>query len=392
MRILHVIGSLDPDTGGPAVICASLAAAQSAMGHEVAIAADVPANRRSAVEGLLRSLPHAERVTLLPLAPAGPTAGMVARFGPAALREAVDRCDVAHLHGVWESHLLHAARRCRARGTPYIVLLNGMLDPWSLAQSRWKKRIALALGWRRMLSEATALHLGNRDEETLIAPLGLKSPGVIVPNGVFLEQVEPLPAKGSFRSKVAGLGEARYVLFLSRLHYKKGLDYLAEAFALAARELPGVHLVVAGPDGGERGALEARIAAAGLGDRTHLVGPVYGREKFAAMVDASCFCLPSRQEGFSMAITEALAAGLPVVISENCHFPEVAEAGAGCVVRLDAANVARAMVEVMGDESRRSAMSSRAAALVRERYTWPVIAARTIAIYEQALGSRGQGR
>ncbi len=170
-------------------------------------------------------------------------------------------------------------------------------------------------------------------------------------------------------------------LFLSRLHHKKGLDYLADAFALVAAQFPEARLVVAGPDDGARGPFEQRVRAAGLAGRVHLVGPLYGPAKFAAMVDATCFCLPSRQEGFSVAVTEAMACGLPVVISDACHFPEVAEVGAGEVVPLEGDRVAQALRRVVGDPELRRSMGEAGRQLVRSRFTWPRVAEQCVAAY-----------
>src|SRR5207253_6602065 len=107
-----------------------------------------------------------------------------------------------------------------------------------------------------------------------------------------------------------------YILFLSRLHMKKGLDVLAEAFRTIAAKRSGVHLVVAGPDDGARADFVNRIEAAKLNDRVHLVGSLHGSEKWAALQGAACFVLPSRQEGFSVAILEALASRTSVVVTQ----------------------------------------------------------------------------
>ena len=174
------------------------------------------------------------------------------------------------------------------------------------------------------------------------------------------------------------------MLFLSRLHSKKGLDVLADAFTELSRRRMDVHLVVAGPDEGAEGDFVRRVTAAGVAPRVHVVGPLYGRDKLAALVDATCFCLPSRQEGFSVAITEALACGIPVVISESCHFPEVAAAQAGSVVPLEPTAVAGALEAILGEPELRTRMGQAGASLVRAHYTWDAIAAASLRAYQPA--------
>jgi glycosyltransferase involved in cell wall biosynthesis len=176
---------------------------------------------------------------------------------------------------------------------------------------------------------------------------------------------------------------APYVLFLSRLHHKKGLDVLAEAFRLIAGTRSDVHLVVAGPDDGAARDFQARVAGA-LASRVHLVGALYGVEKFAALVDAACFCLPSRQEGFSVAITEAMACHLPVVISDSCHFPEVEAAHAGIITTLDPRAVAAAVLQILDDPAAAGRMGAAGGNLVRERYTWQAVAAQSLVHYRRA--------
>ena len=177
----------------------------------------------------------------------------------------------------------------------------------------------------------------------------LRRPGFVIPNGVNLEEFEPPPDPAIFRRQLPALGDRPYILFLSRLHYKKGLDFLADAFRIVAATRADVQLVVAGPDDGAQTEFERRIAGAGLSDRVHVPGPIYGPEKLSAVAGAACFVLPSRQEGFSVAILEALACGTPAVVSEECHFPEVAEVEAGEVVPLDAVAVAAALNRVLAD-------------------------------------------
>jgi glycosyltransferase involved in cell wall biosynthesis len=256
-----------------------------------------------------------------------------------------------------------------------------MLDVWSMKQKRLKKRLALLLGYRKMLDGAEFTLALNADEARLLEPLRLKTPILVIPNGIFLEEFAVLPEKGFFRERMPELDEKRVILFLSRLHTKKGLDILAMAFVRLAKSHPQVDLVVAGPDGGARAGFASLVHQLGIEDRVHLTGPLYGEDKLRAFVDASCFCLPSRQEGFSVAITEALACGLPPVISDACHFPEVGTANAGIVVSLDPAEVASALAYVLDNPAMASIMGKNGQRLVRENYTWPRIAELTIQGY-----------
>lgn len=391
MFILHAIATLDPTAGGPPRIALGLACAQAALGHEVHVVAyhGDPATRHS-----LDSNPGpdpcfcADHVVLHELPPPDPIERIFGREAVALFHSLLPRADILHLHGVWETILRVGANEARRAGKPYVVTPHGMLDPWSLAQRKWKKRIALALGYRAMLNGAGFVHCLNADEIRLLAALHLTSPARTIPNGVFPEAFAQLPAKGTFRRLHPELNHAPYVLFLSRLHYKKGLDHLARAFELLATKVPNLRLVVAGPDGGAQREFEAGIARAGLAPRTHLAGPLYGVPKLAAFVDAAVFCLPSRQEGFSLTILEAMACGTPVVITENCHFPEVAEVGAGHVVPLDAAAVAAALLRVLSDASEAKRMGQAGQNLVRMRYLWPRIARLSIGEYSQVTGPR----
>lgn len=388
MKICHIIGSLDPAGGGPPQVAARISAAQAHAGHEVTLAAYDRPDRREAVRAMLEKVPFRDGVRMHELPPpAGVIDRVLARGVGPVLGRIVQEVDVIHCHGVWDPLVLAATRHARRHGRPYVIRPAGMLDPWSLSQKRWKKRLAMAVVYRRMLNGALFLHALNADEADLVGPLQLRCPVRVVPNGVFLEELRPLPELGAFRREHPAVGDRPFVLFLSRLHYKKGLDYLADAFAQVAGQVPDCHLVVAGPDEGAQGEFERRIAHHGLQARVHLVGPIYGQQKYSAMVDATCFCLPSRQEGFSVAITEALACGTPVVISRDCHFPEVATAGAGRVVPLSAEAVAEALREVLTQPAARQAMGAAGRELVETQFTWPRIAERLVELYQDAPGA-----
>jgi glycosyltransferase involved in cell wall biosynthesis len=391
MRILHVIATLDPSHGGPPAVALRLGAAQAGQGHRVVIAAYETPDAAQRIDRSLASIPGVDRVERLFVPAGGAGERFFGRAAGAFFERLAPDFDVLHLHGVWDTILRAGARGARRAGVPYVVVPHGMLDPWCLGATpakRLKKRLALALVYRRMLDGAAFLHVLNTDERDLMAPLGLRAPREVIPNGVFLDEFRDLPSPDAFASQRPELAGRPYILFLSRLHPKKGLDILADAFAQVARRHPSLCLVVAGPDDGALAPLREQVARLSLTDRVLIVGPLYGRDKLAALTGAQAFCLTSRQEGFSMAITEAMACAVPVVVSRECHFPEVAQADAGRVVPLDGAACARAILDVISDESRRRAMGLRGRALVEARFTWPAIARRVQDCYETHAHAR----
>jgi glycosyltransferase involved in cell wall biosynthesis len=388
MKIMHIIGTLDPDAGGPPMVATRLAAAQGAAGHDVTIVHAAPHLTEQAIISLTNGVPGFRNVLVRSVDPGTGLDKLTARPARRALAQLITKDHFVHLHGIWEPVLRAGGLVADDIGAPYTVTPHGMLDPWSLRQHAFKKRLAMRLGYRRMLVHAAFIHALNNEEARLMKPLSLGRPSEVIPNGIFLDELAVTPPAGTFRTAHPQLGDAQFVLFLSRLHEKKGLDYLADAFAMVAETHPHVKLVVAGPDGGARADFISRIEQAGIRDRVLLVGPLYAADKYGAMIDATCFCLPSRQEGFSVAIIEALACGLPVVVSENCHFEEIDTAGAGRVVRLEAEAIATALRGMLTNEATRLEMSERGRRLVHENYTWPQIAQMTIAAYERAWNQR----
>jgi glycosyltransferase involved in cell wall biosynthesis len=383
MRVTHVIDSLDPRTGGPPAVTFRLASAQAALGAAVAVASIDRAGAREGVAVSSAGVPGIDRVRVdwIPDPGGSPVDRLLTTSLRRGVRPLVHSCDVLYLHGVWNPVIRATATEARLAGKPFALVPHGMLDPWSLRSTpakRIKKWVALALAYRHVLNSAAYLHALNRDERDLMKPLGLRPPVEVIPNGVFLEEFADLPPRDEFARSRPDLRGRPFVLFLSRLHHKKGLDYLADAFARVAPKFPEARLVVAGPDGGALAPFREQVARLGLEPRVLVVGPLYGREKLAALTGAEVFCLPSRQEGFSMAITEALACGRPAVVSAACHFPEVAEAGAGLVVDLTAEAVAGALAAVLADPAHATRMGQAGRRLVETSFTWPRIAAMTL--------------
>lgn len=288
--------------------------------------------------------------------------------------------DVMHAHGVWEHSLAAAARVFHAARKPYIISPHGMLDRWSRRRSAWKKWIAQKfLGTGAFLHQADAIVYGTRDEAHEADILRLPARRFIIPNGIELAHFQRRGGDG-----VADL-LARFptiatwetvVLFYSRLHPKKGLDLLVEAFARLRHEHPhaGIFAAVMPDDDHYAAVLGKRIAAHGLESQVVLTTELTGKAGRAVFNMADIFALPSRQEGFSMAIIEAMACGIPVLISDACHMNDVTEWRAGKVVPVSIDGIEAGLRELLGmDRDALAAMGSHGREVARRLFNWPQI-------------------
>lgn len=386
MRILHVIDSLDPRIGGPQAVALRLSAAQAATGDAVGILTHrLDADAASRVANSKSFIPEISLVEVIALdRPTSFLGRVMSRSIEQWIRDYGGEWDVLHIHNIWDPPVRAAAAAARASAIPYVIVPHASLDPWGMKQSLMKsakKKIALALQMRSLIDSATFLHALNDEEVRGISMLKFTSPTEVVANGVFASEFDNLPMKGTFRTAFPAIRDRPFVLFLSRLHFKKGLDYLVDSFELATKRVNDLQLVVAGPDDGGLADLKNDVSMRGLGDRVHITGPLYGKMKYAALVDAQTFCLPSRMEGFSIAILEALACGCPVVISRQCNFPEVATNDAGVVTELDPMEISNRLAELACDPDRRSRLIANGSRMVRNQFTWPAIARKVRDLY-----------
>jgi glycosyltransferase involved in cell wall biosynthesis len=261
-----------------------------------------------------------------------------------------------------------------------------MLSTWSLNQKRLRKILAMKLIWHRLICDTTIIHALNHAEESELRARFPATAINVIPNGIFAEEFDDLPAPGESTRLVPGIcAGRRFILFLARLHYMKGPDLLLNAFARIADKVPDLDLVIAGPDFGMKQGLTAQITKAGLLTRVHMPGAVYGREKLALLHDAECLCQPSRHEGFSITMLEALACGLPVITTTNANFDEIGAAGAGIIAGADAESLSTAVLRLTTNPQSRIDQSERGRNLVMRCYTWPAIEQRLRNVYTRAV-------
>ncbi len=286
-----------------------------------------------------------------------------------------------------------AANAAQRVGIPYICYTHGSFDHWAWNYKHGKKSVYFKLIESPLLRRAAGLVVCNASEEDQLRHLGINTPIRRIPWGADLPEPGGLPPRESLSELFPMQGNRPFLLYLSRLHLKKGLDMLIPAFASLAREFPDWFLVLAGPDeGGYRAHLEQLTRDLGLEQRVTFTGLVTGEAKAALLAHADLFVLPSYSEGFPMVVAEALGYGRPVVITTSCYVPEVAEGGAGLVVPPEERALAMALREMMRDSAFRDRCSQKAIAVAQKHFTWEAVAKQTISFYREAINSRGKNQ
>ncbi|ABC82824.1 glycosyltransferase [Anaeromyxobacter dehalogenans] len=385
MRVLHVSGCYAPATewGGVVSAVQGMLHALAGAGVEVELFTttqrsrrDLPAiaSGRRTVDGVPVS--YFRSVHQLGRAFYAPTLGR-------AVKAHVEGFDLVHLHMLWTAAGIIAARRCQARGIPYVVTLHGALNPWALRQRSLEKRVFLAVAERRNVERAAFLHFTTDAERDEAPTWARKRPAVVVPDVVEAEQFLSLGDE-------ADRARSFEVLLLSRIHPVKGFDLLIPAMKRVREQEPRARLVIAGPDeGGHRAVVERQIADAGLHGAVTFTGLLDAQGRARALAHAAVLAAPSHQENFGMSVAEGMAAGLPVVVSDRVNLArEVQRAGAGEVVPLEAGALADAILRLLRDPSRRMAMGATGRRLVADRFSTTAVGRALRAAYASVLTGR----
>ncbi len=384
MRVLHVISNLDPRAGGTTAAVGAIAEAQQAAGLDVAVVSTSLSDFQSVTTDRLRSV----GVDVTIVEPHGRV--RAARILRPILHDLIAQADVVHIHAVWEEIQHQAAAVARRLRKPYIFTPHGMLDPWSMAQSRLKKLLYFELRLRRDLNLASAVHFTDEIERDHARRLNLKSSPIVEGLIIDLSDFQPAPAPGQFRARFAAqLGDRPIVLFMSRIHPKKGLDLLIPAFASIANATNAM-LVIGGPQAdGYQAVVEQMSRDYGIHDRVIFPGMLNGTARATALVDADLFVLPSYQENFGVVVIEALAVGTPVIISDQVAIHrKITDSQSGEVVRTNVESLTAALLKWTNDPELRRAASQNAIRFVAEKFDRQQQAARWIWHYTQLQASQ----
>jgi glycosyltransferase involved in cell wall biosynthesis len=383
MHILHIIGTLDPAAGGPAETAIALLryAPKNCTGEVVTL--DDPA---AAFLGEFPFPIHA-------LGPQRSVYGYTPKLMP-WLKENRGRFDGVVVHGLWQYLGISAMRAMRGR-VPYVVFTHGMLDSYFKRAFPAKHAKKLAY-W--LLAEYWVLRFASRVLFTCEAESELAKQSFwlhrwtpqVVPFGAVPSSGDRDTQREAFFASCPGARGRRFLLFLGRIHPKKGCDLLVDAFVKLAEREPELELVMAGPDPLEwQAELEKRAVTAGMAERIHWPGMLRGEAKWGAFVAAEAFVLPSHQENFGIAVAEALACGMPVLLSDKVNIAaEIASDGAGLMEPDTEKGTERLLARWIGmGAEEREAMGARARACFSARYDMRENAKAVLRLFEK--GSDG---
>lgn len=380
MNLLHLLSTVDPRAGGPIEGVRQSGSVMASMGHRIEVATldapDAP---------FLNDFP-------LPLTALGPGRGFYGfspRFVP-WLREHAARFDAVVVHGLWQFHGFGAWQALRAAQTPYYVYAHGMLDPWfkrAYPLKHLKKWLYWPWAEYRVLRDAAAVIFTTEDERLLARQSFwlYRANERVVPFGTGLPPPDAPALREAFWQAWPELRGKRLVLFLGRIHPKKGCDLLIRAFAEYSRDVPDAHLMIAGPDlTGWQPSLQTIATSCAIADRITWPGMLQGDLKWGAFYASDVFALPSHQENFGVAVAEALACGLPVLISDKVNiWREVAEDHAGFVGEDSVAGATYALSRWRSlDDSARETMRLQAARTFATRFTNESMVAALLAVLE----------
>ena len=313
------------------------------------------------------------------------------QFSPrlsSALKRGLSAFDAVYIVGAWNYPTIIAADYCRRHKIPYIVSPRGLLYPYSMKKGFWRKKLLYELFVKSNFSRAQGVHYTTEDEaQKCHSSLGFKNKPFVIPLGIDPEEFDKLPGRLAMEGFYPQLKGKKVVLFLGRITWKKGLDILIKAFANLAKTDDTLHLLIAGNDeAGYISKVRGWIDDFGVSGKVTLPGLLRGEKKAAVLSGSDVFVLPSYSENFGIAVLEAMAAGLAVIISDQVGiYQDIAKHQAGLVVSAEVSSLEKGMQKMLNDQGLRKKMIDNAIILVKDKFSLDRMAVDMVGMFEQSM-------
>ena len=372
MKVLHVIPSVDERSGGPATAIVPMCRALMQQGVEVLLISTDAGLAEKGEVSEYKGVPA--KIFPAQLGGSFKYSRPLALWMSSHIRE----FDVTHIHAVFNHSSIAAAHVSRQALVPYVIRPLGTLEPWSLTQKSMRKHVFWQVTGRRMLEHAAAVHYTTEAERISTERFTGMNHGKVIPLGIEAADLTDLGSDS---------GNERYVLVLSRIHPKKGLEVLIDAFAHLDVAFAGWSLVIAGDGPVDYVAKLKKQALRVANGRIVFAGWVEGERKSALLSGASLLALPSYQENFGLCVIEALSYGVPVLVSPNVNLArDIAAAHAGWVVETDPEVLSHRLAEALSDRDE-LANRGRAGKELSHKYSWESAAKQLVQLYQEMFDS-----
>lgn len=388
MKVLHVIPSVAAIRGGPSKAVLEMVKALRDKGIEAEIATTND-NGPNLLDVPLKLRTEYKQVPIYFFPRFSPHVHPIREFAFSSelttwLWQKIRDYDLLHIHAIFSYPSTVAMAIARQQRVSYVVRPLGQLCEWSLQQSALKKQIYLNLIEKANINGAEILHLTSKQEQQELSRLNLSAPNFILPHGISIPPTIS-NARIRLREHLKLPSDEPIILFLSRLHPKKGLDYLIPALGKLTHHR--FTFVIAGSGSPDYEAdVKSLVASHGIDNRTYIAGFVEGEFKSLLMQGADLFALTSHSENFGVAVLEALGAGLPALVTPGVALADlVREKNLGYVTELDVKEITSVLQQVLEHPQEIKEISKRARQLISKHYTWDSIAANLSEIYIKAL-------
>lgn len=378
-HVIHTSPSLAPEGGGTSRAVLGLCTAISDQGWDINI---LTTHKKKQPYLLTLNNSDSVNTTILPCRWGLGKWQLAPDFGEilATLTLKTNQPTIIHTNGIWLPVNSISTQVAQRTNTPLIISPHGMLEPWSMGYKSWRKQIAWNAYQRRDLTSAALIHATAEAERKNIRRLGFSQPITIVPNGVTIPTVQATHGQNAKPDRL------RTILFLSRIHPKKGLLNLVNA--IAHTQLSGWQINIVGPSElGHKEEVKQAAQKVGVSALFNFVGSVNDQEKWAYYQQSDLFVLPTYSENFGIVIAEALATGIPVITTTGTPWAELKSHRCGWWIPPGVKPLTKALLEATRlNDSERARMGERGRELIKNYYSWEHVAEMMLTTYQFVLG------